>query len=147
MPRKTLLERGPVAAWLIESRRARGWTAEHFLEEMAKATGYAPTRPNYARWESGAAHPSDESMARLTAFWKAEPNEEPVSAEDPVVAAMDRQTAAIAALVGELRLWRTEDRERIAQLEAWMDQRLEQTPGAPGTAGAAARRAPRKTAG
>ena len=110
MPRKTLQERGPVAAWLIESRKARGWTAERFLGELAKATGYAPTRPNYARWESGASHASDESMARLTAFWKAAPDETPVAVADPMV-------AAIHALVDELRQWRTEDRTRIADLE------------------------------
>lgn len=125
MPRKTLLERGPVAAWLIESRRARGWTAEHFLEEMAKATGYAPTRPNYARWESGAAHPSDESMARLTAFWKAEPNEELVSAEDPVVAAINRQTKAIERLADQVEALLASRDKDLAALALTVGQALQ----------------------
>lgn len=115
MPRKTLQERGPVAAWLIESRKARGWTAERFLEELTKATGYAPTRPNYARWESGAAHPSEDSMARLTAFWQAVPDETAAAPVDPLA-------KAITALAAELRVWREEDRVRLDRLEAMVDR-------------------------
>jgi hypothetical protein len=106
-----------------------------FLEEWEKAGGYAPTRENYARWESGAAHPSDESMARLTAFWNAVPDETVAAPLDP-----------IAALVEELRLWRLEDRQRIAELEAMVDGLLERSPAVPDIASATAPHAHRKTA-
>jgi transcriptional regulator with XRE-family HTH domain len=124
VPRKPVSDRGPVAAWLITSRRSRGWTAEQFLEEFERATGYAPTRPNYARWESGAAHPSEESMARLAAFWKETPDERVAEPTDPIVqairdqtAAIDRQTAALEALFALSQSQRTSDQARIEGLE------------------------------
>lgn len=111
--RRSVDERGPIAAWLIRARArfhepgsARSWTADQFLAALRDETGWAPTRTTYARWESGAVRPDQENLDRVVAFYAARgipgPDApEPVAAPQDdlaaVIAAIDRLTAAVQA--------------------------------------------------
>lgn len=108
--RRGIDERGPIAAWLIRSRAlfrdpgaVRPWTVEAFLATLEAETGWAPVRTTYARWESGAARPEAENLQRVVDFYAARgvggPDSPKVEAPviDPIVAAIDRLTAAVEA--------------------------------------------------
>lgn len=117
--RRGVEERGPIAAWLITSRgqfrepgAARAWTVDTFLETLQEETGWAPARTTYARWESGAARPEPENLERVVRFYAARgipgPGAlpEPASEQADLIAAIKAQTAAMVALVEELKLSR-----------------------------------------
>lgn len=111
----------PIPDWLKTSRLSqtmpgerRPWTQDHLLERMQADIGWAPHRPNYSKYESGKATPQPDTLDRFVAFWAiygiGPPDlnpPAPAPPEDP-----------IRLLVDELRVWRTEDRRRIADLEA-----------------------------
>lgn len=113
-------ERGPIAAWLITSRgqfrepgASRAWTVDTFLETLRRETGWSPARTTYARWESGAARPEPENLARVVAFYEARGipgpdavTNEPANEQADLIAAIKAQTEAMVALVEELRLSR-----------------------------------------
>lgn len=139
--RRGIDERGPIAAWLIRSRAqftepgaSRAWTVEDFLRTLHAETGWAPVRTTYARWESGAARPEPENIARVVAFYEARNvagPEAPVEEPEPSLA------AALTALVVELRESReareaTEARLRAveAELQSLRERREDGAPSA-----------------
>jgi hypothetical protein len=75
MRKRGLEERGPIGGWLVQSRgrfhtpEGERWTADDFLSELRGESGWAPVRTTYARWESGAARPSDSNLATVVAFY------------------------------------------------------------------------------
>jgi hypothetical protein len=112
MARVPVDQRPPIAQWLIRARESRGpgYTVDRFLAELAAEEGHAPSRSNYAQWESGAVTPRDANLAPVIAFWGHRDVPPPGA---PAAAVADPLTV----LVDELREWRTGDRDRIAGLE------------------------------
>jgi hypothetical protein len=126
-------ERGPIAAWLIRARAGfsdpeadHTWTADEFLVALKAEATKAPARTTYARWESGAARPSDRSLAPIIAFYAerkvAGPEARPTVAPAPDLAtALSALAKSNEALVAELTAWRTERQAlvtRVTDLEA-----------------------------
>lgn len=153
--KRSIDERGPIAAWLIRSRAQfrepnaqRAWTVDDFLTALKADTGWAPVRTTYARWESGATRPEPENLRRVEAFYAAR-GIGPEAPPEPAGATESPETvaSAIQALVVELRLWRTEDRAKIAEIDATVKRLVGRTRAAPRTPKPRAPRAPRETAG
>lgn len=146
-------DRPLTSRWLIESRGEM--SARRFLDEMRAATDWAPNLANYAQWESGAVTPKDANLGRVIAFHVSRgvrapdftPPAPAVSPEDRMLAAVLAQAAAIQALADELHAYRTEDRARIDQLEAWMDRMIATVPGAADMPVAGARPVPPASVG
>lgn len=142
-----------VADWLLALRGSA--TQDVFLADLKREIGWAPHRPNLSKYENGRAIPEAETLAHFVAYAAkrgiAGPDFTPPapmpSIEERTVAALEAQAKATKALADELRLWRTKDRDRLDQLEAWMDQVIGAAPGAPDTQGAGAPPAPPETAG
>lgn len=79
--------------------------------------------------------------------WRGAPTPVPMVPAGDVIAAVLAQAAAIQALADELRAYRTQDRVRLDQLEAWMDRMIATVPGAADMPVAGARRVPPAPAG
>lgn len=115
--KRSIDERGPIAAWLIRSRAQfrepnaqRTWTVDDFLAALKADMGWAPVRTTYARWESGATRPEPENLRRVEAFYAARgvgPEVPPAPTGDTetpadLIAALNAQTMAIKDLVALL---------------------------------------------
>ena len=104
---RTPAQRGKVGNWLVESRLARGWdTQEKARAEVARLTGWTIPQSVYAEWESGRRLPSEANLDKLRSFYGDAP--EATETPDSLIAALQEQTAAITALVDEMRLARQE---------------------------------------
>lgn len=102
-------ERGDFGAWLtaqVGPDRSYDWLAA----EMA-TRGHVHLASYYRGMAGGSKPPGRAIRRALVDYFGGGPAPEEPGEADPMA-------AAISALVGELRLWRTEDRDRIAQLEA-----------------------------
>ena len=97
---RTPAQRGRIGNWLVESRLSRGWeTQERARAEIARLGGWKIPQSVYAEWESGRRLPSDANLERLQAFYGTQPGQKGTAApDDPVAAAIDRQTKAIEGL-------------------------------------------------
>lgn len=132
MPRPTRAK-PPVPAWIIRERKRLDIKPRDIAERLT-AMGLPVTEGTVRTWEAGRSpHPDNvEGLERI--FGSAAPgNEDAPADQTAVVAAIDRQTAALSALVDELQRWRTEDRVRLDQVEAMLDQVVAGSLGAPST--------------
>jgi hypothetical protein len=140
--KKGIEERGPIAAWLITSRgsmrdpgAARGWTVDRLLKALQTETGWAPVRTTYARWESGAARPEPENIARVEAFYSAHgiagPNVKPVSEPAPDLAT---SLLALAHELAETRLERETLKAQVEEMSATLRVLAERVLGEQGNA-------------
>lgn len=96
-----------------------------------------------------AGEPLHKTPEQLLAAWDGQRPHKRLGATqtpDPL-SALTAQTQALAALVDELRTWRSEDRDRLDQLESWMDGLVAESLGAPDTPTATAHPVPDGTAG
>lgn len=138
----------PIGQWLRDTRlrqvmpgTRKPWSQDYLLERMQEEVKWAPHRPNYSKYENGKATPEPDTLDKFVAFWTARgepgpdlsPKAAPEPPVDPVAAAIDRQTVVLSDLVAELLRWRTEDRARLDQVEAMLDQVVAGTLGAPDT--------------
>ena len=116
-----------LAEWLIVHRKERGET----VEDIARVTDRSAA--TVRGWEAGRPpHPDDPVIAHLERHYGSQAPRD-VADQAALVTALTAQTAAITALVGELQKWRTEDRERLAEVEAMLDGLVAGSLGAPGT--------------
>ncbi len=132
--------RGKWAKRIHEKRRADGLSQTGAFELLGSRLGFGPkSRFSYVALDMGTREPTEHEAAVLAEWLGGYPSDEPQDAlqatqtPDPVAAAIDRQTAALEALVDELLRWRTEDRARLDQVEAVLDELVAGTLGAPGT--------------
>lgn len=126
---RTPAQRGRIGNWLVESRLARGWeTQEKARAEIARLGNWKIPQSVYAEWESGRRLPSDANLERLQGFYGTEPGHSRTAApDDPVAAAIDRQTQMLerllTPLLAELRqAHSTREREAAAAIEAEVDR-------------------------
>jgi hypothetical protein len=153
MARVPIDQRTPIAQWLIRARQSQGegYTVDRFLDELTREVGQAPSRSNYAQWESGAVTPRQSNLDPVIRFWEARgvagPGAAPAPTVDPLIAALAAQTKAITDLVVLLQSERTADWERIERLEATVAGLVAAALDAPGTAAGASPDAHRTIAG
>jgi transcriptional regulator with XRE-family HTH domain len=99
MARVPTSDRTPLAQWLIRARESQGITADAFLAQLAAEAGSAPSRPNYAQWESGAVTPRQSNLEPVIRFWAARgingPDAKAPTADDSLAAAIRDQSQAI----------------------------------------------------
>lgn len=147
----------PIAAWLRSTRvrqtmddgegGLKPWTVDHFLALMKAEVGWAPARPNYSKYERGRAVPQPKTLARFVEFWAGhgEPGPDltpPAPQQDPLIAALDRQSRAMEGLVDLLRQVVAGQGRRLEEVEVVLRHLV-----APTTQDTAALPAPRQTAG
>jgi transcriptional regulator with XRE-family HTH domain len=102
---KTPGQRGAFGEWLTRARTRRFATQAEALREYERLAGLRITPSQYAQWESGSRVPRADNpkVARLFDFYGSRPDDEQQEAAQPtadqaaVVAALDRQTAMLAA--------------------------------------------------
>lgn len=100
---KTPAERGPVGAWLFESRHKRGYkSVAKLLPAFAKQTGTSIDYATYTAYEGGRPINNESHRAAIEAMCGAIPSASPAQPSDQLAAAIREQTAAITALVGRL---------------------------------------------
>lgn len=89
---KTAAERGPIGAWLVSERNARGWHSAAVARgalERAQVLRVAPSV--YAEWEAGTKRPNAAQMEALTRFYGSEPAKpSPLDASSGVLVEMLR---------------------------------------------------------
>jgi transcriptional regulator with XRE-family HTH domain len=126
-------DKPPFAAWLVAEREGRKWKAEEVARRLREA--------GYRTWESSAGRrPAPETVAALERlFGSPAPGAEAQPSGD--------LAAAITALTVELRAWREEDRERLAELEATVAGLVAGALAGPGTAAGATPPARTRSAG
>jgi hypothetical protein len=101
MARVPLDQRTPLAQWLIRARASQGesYTVDRFLAELRGEAGSAPSRSNYAQWESGAVTPRESNLEPVIRFWAKRgligPEGPAQVVENELAAAIRAQTAAI----------------------------------------------------
>ena len=116
----------PVAAWIAQERRRKGWKAGDLAERLA-TIGVQVSEQTIRVWESNADRkPSPSNLDALERLFggQAPERESPGDMAD-LVAALMAQTAAITELVSELREARglsQEVRERVAAVEAYAEE-------------------------
>jgi hypothetical protein len=120
----------PIAAWLRTTRlrqldeKGDPWTQDRLLSLMQSEIGWAPHRPNYSKYEQGKATPERETLAKFVTFWAAhgEPGPDLTTREvddtDPMVAAIDRQTAMLERVLTALTE-RAIDPAAVTALQEW----------------------------
>lgn len=135
---KTDEQRGPIGAWLVSERKARGWNSAAVARAALERQRVMHVAPSvYAEWEAGTKRPNAAQMETLTRFYGTAPVVEAMSGSD-VAAAIREQTAAIreqtavqSQLVTLMRLLLPAERqaEALALLgQAWAAQELAGTP-------------------
>jgi hypothetical protein len=132
--------------------RDRGWSRVRLFEEVGAELGYAPKSRSAILPLLEDKNPTEQQAAVLARHfgWPTEPDPAPAGATetpDPLVTALAAQTAALTALVDELRLWRSEDRERLSGVEAVVDRLVVGALGGPDIPSVGAPRVPDGTAG
>ena len=133
-------ERGDFGAWLASQVGER--TFDWLAAEMA-LRGHVHGASYYRGMAGGSKPPGRAIRRALVDYFGGGPAPEEPGGGDPLA-------VAITALVGELRQWRTEDRDRIAALERFAERAGKARRGVrtPPAAGASqAPRAPQKKAG
>lgn len=129
-------DRGDFGAWL--SAQVGDRTFDWLAAEMAKR-GHHHGADYYRAMASGNKPPGRVIGRALREFFGAPPL--------PVAPTEGGLAAAVNALVGELREWRTEDRARLAELEATVQALVGANLAERETEGAAAQRALQGNAG
>lgn len=102
---RTPEQRGRYGRWLVAAREARGWDTAQKARDALAAAGIRIGTSAYAEYESGSKVPSRNHLPKLVEFWGPVPDDDAARDSD-LVAAINAQTAAITALVEELRLSR-----------------------------------------
>ena len=149
----TAYEQAVVQAWLKTNRGER--TQEDLAAAIRAATGWNIQRDRYSRYESGALPMGTKVLGHFVEYWKSQDRDGPdftppkpqPSIEERTLKAAEDQTEAIKALVGELRQWRTEDRDRLAQVEAVVDRLVGPVLDGPDTSGSTTPAAPQGKVG
>jgi transcriptional regulator with XRE-family HTH domain len=106
---KSPAERGPIGAWAQEARDDAGLSVSEVVARLA-ARGHATTDSTIRGIEGGSKRPGRRLLRLLGEIYgrsipgEALPPAEPTAA---LIAALQAQTDAITALVGEMRLART----------------------------------------
>ena len=153
MARTPVSDRPLVAQWLIQSRKRfenpatkRPWSAEHFLEELRAAGGWAPNIANYAQWESGEVTPREENLRPVIEFYAARGIAGPAQPPAPEPALdLPRALMALARELEALREERQSLAGQVRELQAMVaahDLRLRSAPSAGGSASPAALESP-----
>lgn len=109
---KTDEQRGSLGAWARNARLAAGYPTVAAAHEAARSAGVAVSLSTLQGIEAGWGRPSRELVAALGVLYGSDP---------PVAPPAGDLASAFNALAAELREWRLEDRERIAELEAMVD--------------------------
>ncbi len=111
-----------IGEWLRANRGLE--PQDKLLARMKAVTGWAPSRPNYSKYENGRTDPTPETLQKFVDFWASQgkagpdftpPPPEPTF-EERMLTAIERQTAAINALVGQLARLTTEQASGQAAL-------------------------------
>jgi hypothetical protein len=131
-----------LSEWLIAHRKEHGES----VADIARVTDRSEA--TVRGWEAGRPpQPDDPVIAHLERHWGAiAPREAGAGDQTALVTALAAQTAALTALVDELRLWRSEDRKRLSRVEAVVDRLVVGALGGPDTPVAGAPRVPDGTA-
>jgi len=139
-----------ISQWLLAIRG--GMTQDAFLKDLRDVTGWDLKRSSLSKYENARAVPWPETLGKFERYAAAHgkpgpdfsprPTEPPI---DPLVAALDRQTAALITLVDELRAARTGERERLADMESTVDRLVSEVLDARGSGAAASPRAPHRS--
>ena len=112
---KTPEQRGPIGAWLVEQRRARGWDSAALARAGLERAGVMRVAQSvYAEWEAGTKRPNAEQMEALTRFYGSVPERRDTSGDvaaairaqaesnDRIAAAMERQAEAFTLLTASI---------------------------------------------
>lgn len=141
-----------VRGWLEANRGDQ--TQEGLAAAITAATGWRITRDRYSKYERGPLSIGPQVLAHFVDYWRTQGKPGPdfnppmaVAPVDPMIAAMEAQTKAITALVGELREWRTADRDRLGAVERTAELLAARLLPEPEAEGSPARRVLRETAG
>lgn len=118
--------KAPLAAWIVEQRKAREWKSE----ELAARLGVSDS--TVRSWESGRAVSADNLAQMERLFGLAAPDGDRYVGQDALVAAIDRQTAAIDRLVQAIEDSRADQQgmnEGLAALAAQVVRVIEASAG------------------
>lgn len=104
--------RGRWARWLHEMRQTHDWSQTQAFENLRAGLKLGPkSRASYIRLDMGERPPRPGEAQFLVEYFGRSPDEIPAipgEDRDPLVAALERQTEQLEALVAELRLTRAE---------------------------------------
>lgn len=129
---KTAEERGPIGAWLVSERHARGWHSAAIARaalERARVMRVAPSV--YAEWEAGSKRPNAEQLEALTRFYGTEPRfpatndatadmlARLLDEQQMIRAETKRQTDALVGLLEETMRRADAAEQRANAIEAW----------------------------
>lgn len=131
---KTATERGVYGRWLTHVREARGYRTAAAARTALAEAGIQISHSTYAEYESGAKQPSKVHLPLLERFWGPVYDPEPSAGDDAlsaaigrhievIVAAMDRQTAMLQAVLFTLA-----GRSLSPELQEWAGQQYDAIP-------------------
>lgn len=113
----------PIAAWIVRSRKARGWKPRDIVTALA-AQGITVTEDTVKVWESNAnRRPAPETLDALERIFgsPAPTRDAPASPDQAeLVAAIRDQTAAITKLAAAMEAENRERRRETATTRAWL---------------------------
>jgi hypothetical protein len=105
---KSDAERGPIGAWAYRERRRKGWTVEEAVLQLEAKTGARLKAVSLRGIEAGPKPPSSEVRHALEEIYGSRaPDPQPITTLADLVVALAAQTAALNALVEELRAGRS----------------------------------------
>lgn len=119
--------RGRWSRFLIRQRELRGWTQREAFERLREGLHLGPeSRTSYGNLERDTRQPTPDEAAFLARFYGAEPTDEPEAEPGvltvvdlaPVVAAIDRQTAALTAFAEKLGTLLSAESGRSSEMNA-----------------------------
>jgi hypothetical protein len=109
-----------VTEWLRASRG--GETQDHLAKDIERVTGWRITRDRYSKYENGRLPIGAQTLRHFVDYWASRgvegPDTSPPVAADPVVAAIDRQTAMLKSVLDAL-VARSLEPELAQALTSW----------------------------
>ncbi len=124
------LERNRLA---LPKRNGRVVSQEELAADITTTTGWHIARERYSKYESGGLPIGPDVARHLLDYWQSRGVAGPeVAPEQP--SSEPTEASVMAELVAELRAWRLEDRQRIADLEATVARLAATSLAGPGSA-------------
>lgn len=121
---KTPEQRGPVGAWLVQERKARGWHSAAIARAGLERAGILRVAPSvYAEWEAGTKKPNADTQSALERFYGSAPKQ-PSMGGDAVADAIREQN-------DWMRRYIEQTDARITFLEQMVAQLMTATPSDP----------------
>jgi len=134
-----------LSQWIAAERKRHRWKVEE-LSSRLETAGFEAAVTTVRTWEAGRRPAPDTIAALERMFESAAPTEGDPSLSGLVVA-LRAHTEMLTNLVDELLRWRTEDRDRLTEMEKTVSRLARERLSERGTGARRARRVPPTVAG